>query len=491
MGSGFPGVARRAPWRRTAVATAVVVSVLVGPLPLLPIPVGPGAAALACGTAVDAATVGPDPVAATAALQAAIDGASSADGACAAWTVTLTGTFVLADDLVHRAPVPLVLSGQDGGRGVLRGDGSARLVTLLRPATELTLRRLELRDGDAVGTDLGGAGGAVGAEVASLVDPRPSRVVVTDSLLAGSTASSGGAVAADVVVLTDVDLVGNSAPLGGAVDVGELTAVRAQFVANSATLPPAQGGAVRASGDVTLETVTMTGNAAGAGGSVWMSGGAGPVLRAVATTFADARADVGGHVRADGKLGGSVRLVLGGSVLVGVTALTEGAAAPAVCDGPVVLGDPGPDASPVSLATDASCPGAAVLDTEPVLVVLAGPAGTVEGLPRLLVPAADGPLVDLADCGTTWPAADARGLPRPQPAGGACDAGAVEVAAAGRPAPPPPSSPPAPSDGSGAAAEVADGGGADDLPPVPSAVRSGAADRSGDPVGILRRLRRR
>lgn len=471
----------------------MVVSALVGPLPLVPVrgPMAAPAAAAVCGATVDAAAV-PDAVSGTAALQAAVAAAAGADPSCTAWTVALVGVLDLVDDLEHAVALPLVLEGPEGTRAELRGDGSARLVTLRRPATEVTLRRMVLRGGDADGTDLDGAGGAVGAEVASFVDPTPSRVTVVDALLIDNRAASGGAIAADVVVLTDVDLVGNAAPLGGAVDVGELTATRVQLLANSATLPPGQGGAIRAAGDVTLTTVTFAGSAAITGGSVWMSGAADPVLRASATTFADARADVGGHVHADLSLGGSVRLVLRGTVLAGVTALTDGAT-PAVCTDVIAHAGPDPDTAVAASATDASCPGATELDAEPVLTALDGAAGTVEGRVRLLVPAAEGPLVDVAVCAGVWPAVDARGLARPQPADGTCDVGAVERERAA-PAPPPdvPSSPPS-GDGpdTPAPADVA----ASDAP-RPAAVRAGdAVDRPRparwDARDVLRRFRRR
>ena len=499
---GTVGAARpRAVPLRGAVATAVVLSVLVGPLPLVPLggPAPAPAAAATCGAAVDAALAAPDAAAGTAALQAALDAAAGADPSCAAWTVALAGTFDLVDDLVHAVALPLVLEGPEGARAELRGDGSARLLTLRRPATEVTLRRLVLRGGDAAGTDLDGAGGAVGAEVAPLADPTPSRVTVLDALLVGNAAASGGAIAADVVALTDVDLVGNAAPLGGAVDVGTLTATRVQFVGNAATLPPGQGGAVRAGGDVTLVTVTLTGNAASAGGSVWMSGAADPVLRATATTFADARADAGGHVLADLTLGGGVRAVLRGTVLAGVTALTGGGPVPPVCAGLVAHSGPAPDETVAALATDASCPGVTPLDAEPALSALDGAAGRVEARTRLLVPAPDGPLVDVAACADAWPVTDARGVARPQPTDGACDAGAVEVERTAPTAPPPPPPPPtAPPDLGPPAPAVEDAdGGADErpaVPPVPSAVRSGAVDgptgRTGW-NGLLNRLRRR
>jgi len=420
---------------RTRLALALVLSAVVGPLPLVPLvgPSGAPAAALTCGASVDAAD-------GEAALHAAVAAAGTAEPGCDAWTVALTGTFVLTSPLVHAASIPLRLAGPAGARATLQGGGSTRLIAVRRPATDLELVHIELRGGVASGGDadgLDGAGGAVVAEVGPLGDPTPGRVTIVDALLIGNSAVSGGAIAADEVVLTDVDLVANSATRGGAVDAGRLHAERTQFVANAATLAPGQGGAVRAGGDVTLATVTFTGNEAVAGGSVWLSGLAEPVLRATATTFADARADAGGHLYADGSLGGSVTLVLRGSVLTGVTARSGGGPVPAVCEGMTAPAAPGVDGSVHALASDASCPGAAALDAAPVLLVLAGDAGRVDGRARLFAPAGGGPLVDVADCAGVWPAVDARGVARPQPLGGACDLGAVELSASGGDAAPP------------------------------------------------------
>jgi len=460
---------------RAAVATAIVLSVVAGPLPLVPLG-GPGhraVGALVCGTDLDAATGAPDVATSTAAVRAAVAAAAGADPACAAWTVTLRGTFPLEDDVVHAAAVPLVLAGADGVRAELHADGTARILTLLRPATTVTLRDLVLRGGDADGTDLDGVGGAVGAEVASSADPTPSRVTAEDVLLVANTAARGGAVSADEVVLVDVDLVANTAPLGGAVDAGALTATRTQFVANTAPTPSGQGGAVRASGDVTLTTATFTANAAATGGSVWLSGAAEPVLRAVATTFADARADVGGHVAGDASLGGSVRVVLRGTVLTGVAPLTPDGPTPAVCAGTVAHAGPAPDVAVAAVASDASCPVATVPATAPALTALPGTDGAVEGRTRLLVPAADGPLVDVADCTDVWPATDARGLARPQPDGGRCDVGAVEVPAV---APDPDPYPdPDPDPDPDLDPDPPRDAGPDATTPVPAAVRAGAA----------------
>jgi predicted outer membrane repeat protein len=79
--------------------------------------------------------------------------------------------------------------------------------------------------------------------------------------------------------------------------------------------------------------------------------------------------------------------------------------------------------SGTSVVRDASC-------TNPQLVDLVAPSGLnlfdyVEGVPGVLVPNAVSPLVGFVPVGDCVPT-DARGVPRPQPTTGACDAGAAE-----------------------------------------------------------------
>ena len=378
---------------------------------------------------------------AVAALQALLDRAStSADPAadCATWTLRLEGEFLLTSQLEYRGAPTLHLAGsRRSAPAVLaaRGAEGHRVLAVLSPASSVQLTDLVLRDGRARGAAPDGAGGAVVVETQLGV---VSEVRATRVALRGNDASRGGAIAADRVVLVDVEVDGNSADEGAGLDVFELSATRTTFVANDALGAPGTGGAVRASGDVTVVNSTFSANRAQVGGSVWMAGAASPTLRATFTTFASVAADHGGaHLHADAGHAGMVTLILRGSVLAGAERLDpqgvmQGVTQPAACFGFVATSGPG--GSVDSLSSDTSCgDGVTLLGGPPGLSPLPGAAvgGTgpvVTGVDaRVHLPAADSPLLDRVDCDASWPTEDQRGIARPFPASGRCDAGAVEV----------------------------------------------------------------
>lgn len=443
-------------------ARAVSIGALVAVLPavLMPLASAPSpAVALTCEATLDAASAG-----ALVALQDLLDQPSASGdpaAACPTWTLRLSGTFLLDATLTYDGAPALHLAGPEpsdaAGAAVLVGDGH-RILRLLAPASRLELTDLVLRGGAARGADLDGAGGAVAIEEQAGItsELRATRVAFRDN-----DAARGGAIAVDRAILVDVEVEGSTADAGGGLDVFELTATRTTFVDNRATGTPGTGGAVRASGDVTLENATFSANAAQAGASVWMAGAASPTLHATFVTFASARsAEAGAHLYADVSGGGEAVLVLRGSVVVGSTRLGTGGAAdatigPAACAG-FVLPDAAPDGpdagtSRDSFAEDDSCgPGITTLPSRPTLAALPGQQDRVgTGVDtRVHLPTAAGPLIGVVRCDGSWPVTDQRGVARPQPSDGRCDAGAVELAATGteeRWDPELPSTPPQPS----------------------------------------------
>jgi hypothetical protein len=413
--------------RVTRAVTAGLLLALATPV-LMPMTTGP-ALATACEATLDASD--PDAVAR---LQELLDRAATpGDPAttCATWTLRLSGTFALHAQLEYRGIPRLHLTGASPtGPAVLAGTDE-RLLALLAPARELELTDLVLRDGSARGSTLEGVGGAVA------IEPQTdglSEVHATRVALRNNVASRGGAIAADRVILVDVEVDGNAADEGGGLDVYELSATRTTFVDNRALGAPGTGGAVRASGDVTLVNTTFSANRARVGASVWMSAVASPTLFATYTTFASAAADDdGAHVTADVTGGGTATIVLRGSVLAGVAALgPAGATLPLACAGFVApTGDGATSGSVDSLAVDTSCgTGVAVLASEPAFAPLppAGAAVRTGMLARVHLPDAAGTLIDAIACDAGWPSTDQRGLARPQPSEGRCDAGAVELA---------------------------------------------------------------
>ncbi len=326
-----------------------------------------------------------------AALADADDGVAM-DG-CTSWRIDLAGTFLLTSDLEWMTSVPLHLVGPVGGTARLEVQGSPppvgathRVLTVdtFPDEVEVKLERLVL-----VGGDVSRADGD----------------------------SEGGAVLADVLRLIDVELRGNEAVSGGAVSTIDLHAVRTSFVGNGAEFRVAQGGAVFARGDVTLENVTFDGNVAGAGGALWMDTavrGTGS-LQATFVTFVRNRANTSGadlHLAAGAD---ALSVTLRGTVFGGVagTVVACGGSFPfALASRTAVFG------------TDTSC-GLAAGD-----VMSAPTFGTVPfltGTTALPAPPGTAPFIDAVACGAGWPAVDQRGVTRPQGSAGRCDAGSVEL----------------------------------------------------------------
>ena len=371
------------------------------------------------------------------ALQALLDRASTSGepaADCETWTLRLEGAFLLTSQLEYRGVPVLHLAGSRRSTPAVlaaRGAEGHRVLAVLSPASSVQLTDLVLRDGRARGAGLDGAGGAVVIETQLGVI---SEVRATRVALRSNDATRGGAIAADRVVLVDVEVDGNTADEGAGLDVFELSATRTTFVANDALGAPGTGGAVRASGDVTLANSTFSANRAQLGGSVWMAGATSSTLRATFTTFASVAADHGGaHLHADTAHAEMVALVLRGSVLAGIERLDdEGVTQPMACSGFVATSGPG--GSVDSLSSDTSCGGGVtLLEGPPGLSPLpsaavggTGPVGTGVDA-RVHLPASDSPLLDRVDCDASWPADDQRGIARPFPASGRCDAGAVEA----------------------------------------------------------------
>jgi hypothetical protein len=428
------GAARVGGILRRAHAHPVIAGLLLAVLVpvLMPLVGGAPALALTC----EAALASDGPTAATQ-LQELLDRAARSDDPasdCATWTLRLEGTFLLTNQLEYRGAPILHLAGtnrSDPAVLTAQGPDGHRVLALFAPARSVELTDLVLRGGRARGATLDGAGGAVviEAQLDVVSELRATRVALRDN-----DATRGGAVAADRVMLVDVEVEGNTADEGAGLDVFELSAIRTTFVANEALGAPGTGGAVRASGDVTLVNSTFSANRAQVGGSVWMTGAAAPTLRATFTTFASVAADRdGAHLHADASDGGSVGIALRGSVLAGVVPLDPPSTTEATaCSGFLAASDG--DGSIDSLGVDTSCgDGVAVLTGPPLLAPLpsaaAGGAGAVRtGIDaRVHRPTADSPLVDRVDCDASWPTEDQRGLARPAPGGGRCDVGAVEL----------------------------------------------------------------
>ena len=261
------------------------------------------------------------------------------------------------------------------------------------------------------GNTAGGAGGAIHSSTGD--------VDITASTLADNEAGvSGGAVVNTTgdTSITDSSLEGNtSEESGGAVNItgpvgasaGELSITRSTLADNEAT--SFSGGAIRAAdGPVTLETSTVTGNAAGSAGGGLDLGTGDDEVAIVATTIADNTA-----------AGDGAQLATQRSVVVERTVLAGG---DPVCH---VAGQGSIDSQDHNLASDATCELDQASDqvaVEPLLGELGDHGGDTE----VRLPAEDSPLIDAGGDGCDGET-DQRGIERPQ--GEACDIGAVEVVA--------------------------------------------------------------
>ena len=381
----------------------------------------PSAGALVCGVDVAEGDIGE--------LRDAFEAAEDAPAGCEEWEIRISGTFSVtpaAGPLVHEEAVALRVVGPAGGTARIEasGDGT-RLIDAL-DGGRLTVERVVL------------AGGSVqGLEV---VPP------VVDDFIA-----FGGAILGDVVELIDSEVIGSSADAGGAVFATGVRAERTSFVENGALGDIAEGGAIRATGSVTLVNATFAGNVAGKGGAVWLAGGAS--LDATFVTFRANTATAGADLHVDAAPDDLFRLR---GVLFGGT--TSGAS----CGGDGFPSDPSSIDVQGSFAVDGSCTGVTEVSGPLTFTTVPFLAGTTP----LPVPDGGPASIGQVACGAGWPAVDQRGVARPQ--GDTCDAGAVErEVVVVPPPPPPPPVPPVPDTQPEPATEAVVGG------PVPTSVPAG------------------
>jgi predicted outer membrane repeat protein len=355
-----------------------------------------------------------------AALQTALTAGPGAG--CTERRIEVSGTFALTSTLEVKVDgsVPVRLVGVGAQRAVITtADGSTvRLIDVVRRgmATSGTVRfeRLVLRDGNA-----GVLGGAVWAKSGITLEAR-------DVQFLQNTAGAGGAISADVVVLEDVEFRDNVADEGGAIDAGQVTGNRVTFASNRATSGEGLGGAIIAMGDVTFVNSTFDDNRAKEGGALFVTSNVATLITLEFVTMSGSRADDGAHIMAEAVTTGTIGLVTRGSVFTGALRL-DGQAATSDCSGL----DAATSTSAHSVVVGIDVGGTLTTGCRAVTPIAAAPAlGALElagGVTRSRAPALDGPLVDAFDCVAGWASTDQRGTTRPQPTGGRCDIGAVEV----------------------------------------------------------------
>ncbi len=398
-------------------------------------------------------TVGPAGTATAATGDLDVTGPLEIAGAGAAATVI--DASAIADRAFDGAPaIPLKLSGMTIRHGKASNGGD---VQALGP---LTLSGVDLQSGDA--SDGGGVyagdtltatdsafhdavhtGGADGEGIYAIGALSLTRVSVTGNTVHGQADGAGVYASADAA-LTDVTISGNHADsladgtglyvsgkatltrvnisgntVGGDTDGGgaylsDVATLRDVAVTNNA-IPSGDGGGLYLSSGGTLLNVTVTGNASGAGpgAGIWTSS---PIELT--------------HVTVAGNTGGQGAAIFGGSSYTVRNSIV--AAATPACDAAV-------HSAGANIGSDATCGFSGPGDrqsTDPLL----GPA-TADGA-TIVLPLLDGsPALDAADS-AGCPAADQRGLARPQ--GARCDIGAYERAVPAPPVPVVPAASPPP-----------------------------------------------
>jgi len=251
--------------------------------------------------------------------------------------------------------------------------------------------------------------------------------------VAGSTFSSntaggdGGAIetTGGTVTITGSLFTGNRTPTGngGAIaSFDPLTITNSVFTANSAnTIRGLGGGAIytESSSVATITNSTFTGNSASilGGGAIFNVGSV--------TLIGDT---LSGNMTTGGSPGGAITNYPNGPQLILMHTVVAGNTAPGAT-GPDINGSVTDGGGNMVGITDGSTGVAATTDrtgtaTAPLNPLLA-PLADNGGTGQTFAPLPGSPAINIAACpaGLT---VDARGVSRPQPAGGACDAGAFE-----------------------------------------------------------------
>ncbi len=335
----------------------------------------------------------------------------------------LEGASLALEDLtIRNGRSPQGDPGEEGGAVRSRGSVSALRVAFVRNAA-----------GDGSSGVMGGGpigGGGSGGAISSRQEsgPPPSLTIIdssfTDNLAGdggqfsgpgsgnGGVGGRGGA----------IEAIGGTVAISGSTFAGNLGGDGGNGGTGPVTPGPGGdggvGGAIYAAfGSVAITNSTFAANRAGAGGltganpSMPARGGTGGAMFADSSVLA-ARAEFSTFF---GNLRGPATFADGANGLAGGSAAGSILADPAPACQNVA---PGPLRN-VALPGDPSCAGPR-LDGDPRL----GPLAANGGPTLTLAPGAGSAAID-ALAGAACPAADQRGLPRPQLGG--CDAGAVEV----------------------------------------------------------------
>ncbi|MFK8022911.1 MAG: carbohydrate binding domain-containing protein [Ilumatobacter sp.] len=334
------------------------------------------------------------------------DGTITFDPALEGSTIALTSGQLDVDTsvTVDASATPVTISAGDLSR-----------VIEVAPGADVTIRSIEIRDG-AAGPQGGGIlnNGALTLDSVVVADNAETSAGPANFQFGGGGIYNGQDATLDLIDSTVRDNISLNQPGGGIFGFfgSTVNIIRSTVSGNSGG---DVAGGLRSLGDVNVDSSTFSGNISTAwhGGGIFHTDG---VLTVSNSTFAENVAPPG---TASGILvatfGAPASATIENSVLQGsggafACALEGGAAATITSLGGNVIGD-------------ASCnPAAADLSETDALL---GPLADNGGPTLTHLPDAASGAIDLV--GGACPSIDQRGVPRPQ--GGACDSGAVEVAA--------------------------------------------------------------
>jgi len=310
------------------------------------------------------------------------------------------------------------ITGPVGASGVTINGNNKMQLFVVNNGITATFANLTITGGTSTGT----GGGALANN---------GTLIVAGSVFASNTTTTvnGGAILnTGTLTITGSTFANNTATSsggGGALfNSGTVTITGSTFTGNTAPMTTGSGGAIYndLGESLTITNSTFTGNtSANKGGAIYNLFNA--PLTVVGSTFTGNHAGSGGGIYAYGPL----RLTL--SVLAGNTA-GDATSGPDLLGAVTTNGDGGGN---VIGSTDSATGFTAASNRLNVAPLLAAPALNAPGTVQTVALLPGSPAINIAPCtytdgnSMTQPlTTDARGITRPQPTGGTCDAGAFE-----------------------------------------------------------------
>ena len=318
-----------------------------------------------------------------------------------AGTVTLADVVVSANSTGGGGDVgPGLVTGQVGGAGG-SGGGISNEATGKLTASSTTIAANNVGAG-VQPSGIGAPGGGIFATSSGTLQ-------LTSSTVSANNAGNGG----DGSLFSSAGGPGGAG--GGIFDSGVGTLTNDTIAGNSAGT--GGSGATGAGGD------GGNGGAGGSGGGIdYLNPGSLSLTAVTITQNANGRPGTGGKGIGSGTNGATGPSAVGGAIEDAGSSLTEASTLIATNSRPMCAGAVGDGSDNLAFPdSEASCPG---IHADPMLGTLASKGGLVQTAALRAGSAA----IDAVPVGAGCPPTDARGVARPQPAGGRCDIGAYEFA---------------------------------------------------------------